>query len=54
MAGSTFKRLNVQQIKKLEIILPPSPEQARISEALTEADDLVLALQRLEVHARRR
>jgi type I restriction enzyme S subunit len=47
MAGSTFKRLNVQQIKKLEIILPPSSEQVRISEALTDADDLVLTLESL-------
>jgi type I restriction enzyme, S subunit len=47
MAGSTFKRLNVQQIKKLEIIVPPSREQARIAEALTNADDLVLAFERL-------
>jgi type I restriction enzyme, S subunit len=47
MAGSTFKRLNVQQIKQLEIVVPPSEEQARIAETLTDVDDLVLAFERL-------
>ncbi|WP_204016731.1 restriction endonuclease subunit S [Sphaerimonospora thailandensis] len=47
MAGSTFKRMNVQQIKKLEILLPSIEEQERISEVLASTEDLISTLERL-------
>lgn len=47
MAGSTFKRVNVQEIKRLQVPIPPVDEQAAITDALDAADDLIAALERL-------
>jgi type I restriction enzyme S subunit len=47
MVGSTFRRVNVQQIKALRIFVPPPREQNAISAALSDADDLIVALEAL-------
>jgi type I restriction enzyme S subunit len=47
MVGSTFKRVNVQQIRNLIVPMPPSVEQDAIAEALSDADDLIASLQEL-------
>ena len=47
MAGSTFKRLNVAQIKQVRIVLPPIDEQVRIAGALSASGDLISGLKRL-------
>ncbi len=39
--GSTFKAITVNQIKNLEIPLPPLPEQKAIAEILTTVDDAI-------------
>lgn len=47
MVGSTFKRMNVAQIKALKVILPPPTEQCAIAEALSDADARIAALEAL-------
>jgi type I restriction enzyme, S subunit len=47
MAGSTFKRLNVQDIKELRITFPAPQVQASIGEALGNTEDQIDALKRL-------
>lgn len=41
MVGSTFKRINVQQIRNFIVPMPPPPEQTAIAEALSDADALI-------------
>jgi type I restriction enzyme S subunit len=47
MVGSTFKRVNVEQIRNFNVPMPPSPEQEVIAEALSDADALIESLERL-------
>jgi len=47
MVGSTFKRVNVQQIKSFTIPMPPPAEQEAIAGALSEADALLESLAQL-------
>jgi type I restriction enzyme, S subunit len=47
MAGSTFKRLNVQQIKQIRLDLPDRPQQVRIAEAIERAEDVATCLEQL-------
>ena len=47
MAGSTFKRLNVQQIKKLMILAPSLNEQERIAQMIVSVEAHAAALERL-------
>lgn len=47
MAGSTFKRVNVKDIKRLRLSLPAVDEQARVAGALETAEDLIASLERL-------
>ena len=47
MVGSTFRRINVQQIKALTVPLPPLPEQKAIAEALSDVDGLNAELEAL-------
>lgn len=49
MAGSTFKRLNVQQIKQLRVPMPSREEQTRIAGVISDVEDLIAALERLIV-----
>lgn len=49
MAGSTFKRLNVQQIKQLRIPVPSRDEQMHITAVVSDAEDLIASLERLIV-----
>jgi type I restriction enzyme S subunit len=45
MVGSTFRRVNIEQVKKLLVTLPSSKaEQEAISEALSDADTLIESL----------
>jgi type I restriction enzyme S subunit len=44
MVGSTFKRVNVQQIRHLIVPMPNAPEQEAIAEALSDADALIESL----------
>jgi len=45
MVGSTFKRVNVAQIKTLKVAMPQPTEQRAIAEALSDADALIAALE---------
>jgi type I restriction enzyme S subunit len=47
MVGSTFKRVNVQQIRNFVVPMPPPPEQRSIATALSDVDGLLDALKRL-------
>jgi type I restriction enzyme S subunit len=47
MVGSTFKRVNVQQIKKFTVPMPPPADQEAIAEALSDADALIESLEQL-------
>ncbi|MCF7961940.1 MAG: restriction endonuclease subunit S [Pirellula sp.] len=47
MVGSTFKRVNVQQIRNFAVPMPPPPEQRVIAEALSDVDGLLGGLDRL-------
>jgi len=44
MVGSTFRRVNVQQVKALVVPFPPVAEQRAIAEALSDVDGLLGAL----------
>lgn len=45
MVGSTFKRVNVAQIKSLLVVMPDPSEQRAIAAALADADALIAALE---------
>lgn len=47
MVGSTFKRVNVQQIRNFAVPMPPPVEQRAIATALSDVDALLDALGRL-------
>jgi type I restriction enzyme S subunit len=47
MVGSTFKRVNVEQIRNLVVPMPPPAEQKVIAEVLSDADALIESLERL-------
>jgi len=47
MVGSTFKRVNIQQIKSFLIPFPSAAEQTAIAEALSDADALITSLEKL-------
>jgi type I restriction enzyme S subunit len=47
MVGSTFKRVNVEQIKNLQVPMPSAKEQRAIAEVLSDVDELIAALDRL-------
>ena len=47
MVGSTFKRVNVQQIRNFAVPMPPPPEQRAIAAALSDVDALLEGLDRL-------
>ena len=47
MVGSTFKRVNVQQIKALNLLMPPPSEQRAIAAALNDVDAQIAALDAL-------
>lgn len=47
MVGSTFKRVNVQQIKNFTVPMPSPAEQEAIAEALYDADTLIESLEQL-------
>lgn len=44
MVGSTFKRINVQQIKSFSVPMPPPSEQRAIATALSDVDALLAKL----------
>jgi type I restriction enzyme S subunit len=44
MIGSTFKRLNVEQIRSFRLVVPPRPEQERIADHLESATGATDAL----------
>jgi type I restriction enzyme, S subunit len=45
MVGSTFRRVNVEQIKKLIVPMPPPEEQLLIAQILTDMDTEITALE---------
>jgi type I restriction enzyme S subunit len=47
VVGSSYPAINSSDIKKLEIPLPPLPEQRRIAEALSDTDALLAAMEKL-------
>ncbi len=47
MVGSTFKRVNVEQVKNLIVPMPPKAEQEAIAGALGDADALIESLEQL-------
>ncbi|AKB31596.1 Type I restriction-modification system, specificity subunit S [Methanosarcina siciliae HI350] len=47
MVGSTFKRVNVQQIKNFIVPMPAPAEQESIAEALYDTDTLIESLEQL-------
>jgi type I restriction enzyme S subunit len=47
MVGSTFKRVNVEQIRNFSVAMPAQPEQRAIAEALSDLDALLAELERL-------
>lgn len=47
MVGSTFKRVNVQQIRNFTVPMPPAIEQEVIAKALSDVDALITALRNL-------
>jgi type I restriction enzyme S subunit len=47
MVGSTFKRVNVQQIRNLQVPMPDSPEQEAIAGALSDVDAFTESLEQL-------
>lgn len=47
MVGSTFKRVNVQQIRNFAVPMPPPIEQRAIAAALSDVDAFLDALERL-------
>jgi len=47
MVGSTFKRVNVEQIRNFSVPTPPPPEQRAIAGAMSDVDALIGALDQL-------
>ena len=47
MVGSTFKRVNVEQVRNFIIPFPPLPEQRAIATTLSDVDALIASLDRL-------
>jgi type I restriction enzyme S subunit len=47
MVGSTFKRVNVEQIRNFSVPMPPPPEQRAIAGALSDVDELIGGLDQL-------
>jgi type I restriction enzyme S subunit len=47
MVGSTFKRVNVEQIRNFSVPMPSPPEQRAIAGALSDVDALIGALDQL-------
>jgi type I restriction enzyme S subunit len=47
MVGSTFKRVNIEQIRNFSIPFPPSDEQTLIATALSDTDSLISNLEKL-------
>ncbi|MDR2734049.1 MAG: restriction endonuclease subunit S [Spirochaetota bacterium] len=47
VSGSSYPAINSNDIKKLEIPLPPLPEQRRIAAVLSDMDALIAALEKL-------
>ncbi len=47
MVGSTFKRVNIEQIRSFSIPFPPPKEQTAIATALSDADALITSLEKL-------
>jgi len=47
MVGSTFKRVNVEQIRAFVVPMPGPAEQEAIAEALSDADALIESLERM-------
>jgi type I restriction enzyme S subunit len=47
MVGSTFKRVNVEQIRKLIVPMSPPAEQEAIAEALSDADTLIECMEQV-------
>ncbi len=45
-SGSTFLEISPQKIKKIQIALPPLPEQKAIAEVLSDTDNLIQALEK--------
>ena len=52
MVGSTFKRINVQNIKDFIVPMPQQVEQDAIAQVLTDADALIESLEQLIVKKR--
>lgn len=52
MVGSTFKRMNVAQIKSLKVLFPPAEEQHRIASVLSEMDSQISAIEELIAKSR--
>jgi len=46
MVGSTFKRVNIEQIRSFIISFPPLPEQTAIATVLSNTDQLIQAIQK--------
>lgn len=46
-AGSSVQNLNKSKVEALRVVIPPLPEQERIAGALSDADGLIAALERL-------
>jgi len=46
MVGSTFKRVNIEQIRNFVIPLPPLPEQTAIATVLSDTDKLLQAIEK--------
>ncbi|TWT74358.1 restriction endonuclease subunit S [Allorhodopirellula solitaria] len=47
MVGSTFRRVNIKQIKSFVVPMPPAAEQEAIASALGDADALIESLEQL-------
>jgi type I restriction enzyme S subunit len=47
MVGSTFKRMNIEQIKNFVVPMPCSDEQQAIAEVLSDVDTLITTLDQL-------
>lgn len=47
MVGSTFKRVNIEQIRNFVVPMPPAPEQRAIAAALSDVDTLLAKLDQI-------
>ena len=52
--GSTFARINLADIRKLKIVLPPLPEQKKIAQILSTWDRAITATERLLENSQQR